>query len=312
MNKILSFTKDYVHHYFHPKLYGIVFIFLAISIAIEYVFNVRETYYDPYRESLWYWPIMFAHQFFPFIFACLAISKLKLKTDFLYQKSFWVFSFFGFTLLGLDQSSFYDLFLNNFLSGYSLLFAERVFAWSISLFTLVIPIIFFNTMVERGSNKNLYGLLMKRFDVTPYLVMLLIAAAILYIGSYWSDIHEYYPRYLHSYGVELASQKEMNSLVPAVIFEAAYASNFISVELFFRGFLILAFTRFLGPYAVIPMVTSYCFLHFGKPIGETISSIFGGYLLGIIALNTRNIWGGILLHIGVAMLMEYFGYLQNT
>jgi len=52
-------------------------------------------------------------------------------------------------------------------------------------------------------------------------------------------------------------------------------------------------------------------LHFGKPIGEAISSIFGGYVLGVIALNTKSIVGGSIVHIGVAWLMELFAYLQH-
>ena len=69
--------------------------------------------------------------------------------------------------------------------------------------------------------------------------------------------------------------------------------------------------QILGKHAVIPMVTIYCFLHFGKPTGEAISSIFGGYILGVIALYTRSIWGGILIHIGVARMMEAAAYVAK-
>jgi hypothetical protein len=59
------------------------------------------------------------------------------------------------------------------------------------------------------------------------------------------------------------------------------------------------------------MVVVYAFLHFGKPAGETISSIFGGYILGILAFQSRNIFGGLIAHLGVAWGMEYFAYLQS-
>jgi len=42
------------------------------------------------------------------------------------------------------------------------------------------------------------------------------------------------------------------------------------------------------------MVVAYASIHFGKPLGETIPSVFGGYLLGVLALYTRSIWGGLL------------------
>jgi hypothetical protein len=60
------------------------------------------------------------------------------------------------------------------------------------------------------------------------------------------------------------------------------------------------------------MIATYCFLHFGKPISESISSVFGGYILGLIALNSRNIWGGVFIHVGVAWLMEFFGWWQSV
>jgi len=34
-------------------------------------------------------------------------------------------------------------------------------------------------------------------------------------------------------------------------------------------------------------------------------------VLGIISLNSRNIWGGIFIHLGVAWLMELFGWLHH-
>jgi membrane protease YdiL (CAAX protease family) len=60
------------------------------------------------------------------------------------------------------------------------------------------------------------------------------------------------------------------------------------------------------------MVGLYVALHFGKPAGETIGSFFGGYILGVLAYKSKNIWGGIIAHMGIAWLMELFAYLQKT
>jgi hypothetical protein len=97
--------------------------------------------------------------------------------------------------------------------------------------------------------------------------------------------------------------------VAVLLYEIPYALDFINIELFFRGFLIVAFTRFLGPHAVLPMVVAYCALHFGKPMTEAISSIFGGYILGIISFHSRTIWGGAIIHAGTAWCMEIVGFL---
>lgn len=93
-----------------------------------------------------------------------------------------------------------------------------------------------------------------------------------------------------------------------LIFELSYAFDFISIEFFFRGFLIVSFIRICGMRCIIPAACFYCCIHFGKPMGEAISSFWGGMLLGIISYHTKNVWGGIIVHIGIAMLMELSGF----
>ena len=44
-------------------------------------------------------------------------------------------------------------------------------------------------------------------------------------------------------------------------------------------------------------------------MAEAISSFWGGLLLGIIAFNTGSIWGGLIVHLGIAWLMEAVGWL---
>jgi membrane protease YdiL (CAAX protease family) len=69
--------------------------------------------------------------------------------------------------------------------------------------------------------------------------------------------------------------------------------------------------KYLGNYVVLPMVVVYAVLHFGKPRGETLGCIGGGYILGILALRTKNIYGGIAIHMGIAFLMEVCALLAN-
>ena len=62
--------------------------------------------------------------------------------------------------------------------------------------------------------------------------------------------------------------------------------------------------KWAGKDAILPMACFYCTIHFGKPLGECISSYFGGMLLGIVVYNTRSIFGGLMVHLGIAWLME--------
>ena len=99
--------------------------------------------------------------------------------------------------------------------------------------------------------------------------------------------------------------------VTVAIYEIAYGLDFITVELLFRGFLVIGMIQIMGSKAVLAMAVVYCYLHFGKPLGEAVGSIAGGYILGVIALETRSIWGGIIVHLVIAWLMEVIAYLQR-
>ena len=103
----------------------------------------------------------------------------------------------------------------------------------------------------------------------------------------------------------------LSHLQMSAIYEFTYGLNFVVLELFFRGALVIGMVAVMGRHAVLPMAVTYCFLHFGKPMAECISSFFGGYLLGIIAMFTRSIFGGCIVHLGIAYLMEIAAMLQH-
>jgi membrane protease YdiL (CAAX protease family) len=86
--------------------------------------------------------------------------------------------------------------------------------------------------------------------------------------------------------------------------EALYAVQFVSLEFFFRGFLLRGLRRAFGANAIFVMIVPYCMIHYGKPMAETFGAIGAGLILGTLAMRTRSIWGGVLIHIGVATTMD--------
>ncbi|MEY2933072.1 MAG: hypothetical protein RL033_3821, partial [Pseudomonadota bacterium] len=75
-------------------------------------------------------------------------------------------------------------------------------------------------------------------------------------------------------------------------------------EFFFRGFLLEAFRKTMGSTAIFAMAVPYCMIHYGKPYLEAHGAIVAGVVLGSLALRTRSIYGGFLLHISVAAGMD--------
>jgi membrane protease YdiL (CAAX protease family) len=87
--------------------------------------------------------------------------------------------------------------------------------------------------------------------------------------------------------------------------------DFITIEFFFRGFLIIGMIKACGKNCIVPAACFYCCIHLGKPMGEAISSFAGGLLLGIISANTKSIRGGLMVHIGIAWMMELAGFIAH-
>ena len=97
-----------------------------------------------------------------------------------------------------------------------------------------------------------------------------------------------------------------------LMWEVLYAAQFFSLEFFFRGFWLRACKTQMGSAAVLAMIVPYCMIHYGKPLPETLGAIFAGMALGTLAMRTRSIWGGILIHVGIAVSMDVAALLQTT
>jgi len=52
------------------------------------------------------------------------------------------------------------------------------------------------------------------------------------------------------------------------------------------------------------MIVPYCMIHFHKPVAEVCGAVFAGIVLGTLAMATRSIWCGVLIHLSVAWSMD--------
>jgi hypothetical protein len=183
---------------------------------------------------------------------------------------------------------------------------NAVIYWPLRLVILVFAV--YVTGLFLNAHQISYGLTVKRINWTPYILMLLIMIPLIAAASTQPDFLSTYPKMKEVLPLPVDASP---SWWYKLLFELSYGSDFFSIEFFFRGFLVIGFMRWVGMDAILPMACFYCTIHFGKPLGECISSYFGGLLLGIVSYHTRSIYGGLMVHLGIAWLMEAGGHIGN-
>lgn len=147
---------------------------------------------------------------------------------------------------------------------------------------------------------NAYGLTTRNFSWGPYLLLLSFMVPLVAFAATCPD-------FLHAYPKVKILDRICPPAAPVwqkLVYELSYGSDFFTIEIFFRGFLVVALSRYVGAAAILPMAVFYCSIHFGKPLLECISSYFGGIILGAVACYSQSIFGGIIVHLGLAWMME--------
>ncbi len=141
------------------------------------------------------------------------------------------------------------------------------------------------------------GLRTKGFfsHVWIYVLFLAIVLPAMLIVARSPDFGAYYPFYKQS----------SRSWFDFLLWEAMYFLQFLALEMFFRGFWLGALRKSLGSGAIFAMAVPYCMIHYGKPYLEACGAILAGIALGSIAMRTKSIYQGFLVHITVAGLMDW-------
>lgn len=134
-----------------------------------------------------------------------------------------------------------------------------------------------------------------------YLLLLSPILVFVLLVSFGEDFVAHYPFY----------KQAGRSWVDLLAWELLYLSQFVFLEFFFRGFMLNALRPAMGANAIWVMCVPYLMIHFPKLWLEATGAILFGLFLGILALQSRSIWGGVLVHAGVALSMDIAALLRK-
>lgn len=301
MQRLLFYLKDYFSTA-HKKLFVATTLFTGLLVFLNYYYGIDDR--------------IIRHTFFKSFFLRYCISLSAFLTPYLFyfiiKGSSYSYNKLQLILILIAPA----IFSLKMAVNVNFRFSEN-FEWNnywnhIIYWPLLLAWIFaalFIIWKAHFKSQSFFGMTSKNFKWQPYSLLLLFMVPLIAIASTQHDFLEMYPK------LKLIANRYSETEFHwwhKLLFEFSYGSDFIGIELFFRGFLVLAFVKSFGKDALLPMACFYCTIHFGKPLGECISSYFGGLVLGIIVYNTRSIWGGLVVHLGIAWLMEIGGYLGNS
>ncbi len=306
MKQFYTYLRDFLKEDFHLGYYFVTAIFIAVAITINYSIDLEDGILDNLPTTTLRYLAFLALYFFAYLITILFNKLFYPDNSFLRDRKLWLMIIVGFSIVSFDTALYtYKFFY--FLPSQLSYFIPKVFNNLFTIISYILPLWLFYKLFDKYLG-SFYGLTSRGFDFKPYFQLFMIVIPIVAIASFHENLNTYYPVYKSNGAAEFWNISESVTLAG---YELAYGWSFVSVELLFRGFLVIGLVNIMGRHAILPMVVCYCFIHFGKPIGECISSVFGGYILGIIAYYSRSIFGGIFIHIGLAWLMEITASLNS-
>jgi hypothetical protein len=294
MRKIVGYLWDYIKS-IDKRVFGFSVLFTTALVFCNYYFhlNRRINHLEIYWQYL-YWFLLFC---FVLGFGYCVQPDGHIKKRFGWRKlslliviAAAIFSWKMAYRFRLNFSP--DPVFNEYWNA--------VVYWPLKVLAITVSLAIVHRLFDK--EQDFYGVRLRSLTIRPYLIMLLIMVPLIALASTQKDFLQMYPRMQK---IALLQQPETGWY--QLLYQLSYGVDFFAIELFFRGFLVLAFARVAGKGAILPMAIFYCTIHFGKPLGECISSFFGGIILGVVSYHTRTILGGFMVHVGIAWLMELAG-----
>ncbi len=190
------------------------------------------------------------------------------------------------TTLLLTYDWYYDAF-NGFIEHYSRAEYLRNVALDRLGLYFVIPMAVIVLVFRESPSKYGFSLGDWRAGLKWTVIAWAAATPVLYIAARTPAMVDYYTSYN----------------VPAAYLVGSTALDLFSWEFFFRGFILFALYRAVGPSAIMLQAVPFALAHLSKPPLETFSTIFGGIAFGWVAWRTHSFVYSFLIHLYVTVFV---------
>ena len=302
--EVVTFSKED----FNLKSYLFTFLFISSLLFLNYTshfyrYYIQMSYHT--GNSMWVMPLFYLMIYF---FVAIGTLLLRKRYDILKDYRFYLKGIFFVSLYGIGVGYFGYTKWNIASSfvGVEGFFIMKIIS-QLKCFVIFVPVLLLMKLTIDKKVDGFYGLAKNSRHFDGYFALFTFLIPFLILISFSPDFLEAYPQFKAWLFQGIFG---MDTWLYTSIYEIAYSLDFVMTELIFRGTLVIGMMLLMGRTAILPMVAFYVSIHFGKPAMEAVSSLFGGYILGALAYQTRHIWGGVMVHISIALTMEVMGLIH--
>ena len=196
---------------------------------------------------------------------------------------------------------FYDAGLSGYVpASYSELYANLYWFGADIILLFIIPaLIILFYFREKIQNYGLVSGSVKT-GLKLSLPVILLMALLIWFVSASEEFTQSYP------SLKTAADFSLQFL----IYEIALLIYLIAWEFIWRGYMLFGLEEKFGYYAVFIQMIPFVIMHAGKPFIEMLGAIPGGIFLGVLALRTRSIFYGVIIHFFVMLFIDAISILR--
>lgn len=165
---------------------------------------------------------------------------------------------------------------------------------------LVIPFIIIGFVFKEKHNSYGINFRNRKIGLSVVTYSVLVFIPIIYFVSNSNIFLDYFP----------LMQSSVDDFRVFIIYEILFIIFIFSWEFIFRGFILFGLEKKFGLYAIFIQMIPFVLLHNGKPFIETFASIFGALFLGYLAIRTRSISYGFLIHAIILVSLDLIAFFK--
>ncbi|NME69619.1 hypothetical protein [Flammeovirga aprica] len=283
MKQLITYFKEFHQNLYRLQTLILIGLWATLLLSFNYYFDFEDSYIDHIKPFFLKGCVFFLYHVIGYLGTVGIIHFTTDRKLLVQNKEFWIKFTLVFIVLATARSFFFHEYLVEDLEGYTRIYFYKVFSKARKVIIIFAGALLLYFLYDKEKLPNFYGLDWKAKNLRPYFIILLLLAPFIIGASFTPSFQKFYPFVKYAYPDIIANNFHLPKAIFIAFFEFVYALEFFGVELFFRGILIFGLVKYLGRDVVLPMAITYAVFHFGKPLGEAISSIIGGYLLGVIS-----------------------------